>query len=57
MHLSVDQAVIEVEIAEFKCEHDTLEVAYTFSYLEDMLSSYGSLSDRQSVLGLTKDVP
>ena len=45
MHLSVDQAIIETEIAEFKCED-------MFYYPKDMLSSYGGLSNRQWVLGL-----
>lgn len=46
MHLSADQTVIEVEIAELKCEDDTLEVAM-FYYLEDMLSSYRGVSGRK----------
>ena len=50
MPLSADQTLIEVEIAELKCEDDTLEVAM-FYYLEDMLSSYRGVSGRKWVLG------
>lgn len=51
MPLSADQTLIEVEIAELKCEDDTLEVADMFYYLEDMLSSYRGVSGRKWVLG------